>query len=45
MTRHGVVELRRKDLLPQSSGLQYGYITLQMHGNKVTEHGVSVRHS
>jgi hypothetical protein len=30
----------RKDLLPHSSGLQYGYITLQMHGNKVTVHGV-----
>ena len=32
-------------LLSPSSGLQYGYITLQMHGNKVTEHRVSVRHS
>jgi hypothetical protein len=32
-------------LLSPSSGLQYGYITLKMHGNKVTEHGASVRHS
>ena len=35
----------RKDLLPPSSGLQNDYITLQMHGNKATERGVSVRHS
>jgi hypothetical protein len=42
MKRYGVVEMQepqlRKDLLPPSSGLQHGYITLQVHGNKVTEH-------
>ena len=35
----------RKVLLPPSAGLQDGYITLQVHGNKETECAVSFRHS